>query len=92
MTDEQLTQLSIRVGQQLLARGETVTTAESCNGGWIAKALTYIPGSSAWFHRGFVIYSNDATPQMVVVMERSLAEQRAVSVAVARVMAQGELR
>lgn len=92
MTDEQLTQLSTRVGQQLLARGATVTTAESCTGGWIAKVLTDIAGSSAWFHRGFVTYSNDAKQQMIGVSERSLAEHGAVSEPVVREMAQGALR
>ncbi|MFG1173599.1 nicotinamide-nucleotide amidase [Erwiniaceae bacterium CAU 1747] len=92
MTDEQLTQLSTHVGQLLSARGATVTTAESCTGGWIAKVLTDIAGSSAWFHRGFVTYSNDAKQQMVGVSARSLAEHGAVSESVVREMAQGALR
>ncbi|PVW48315.1 CinA family protein, partial [Klebsiella pneumoniae] len=54
MTDSELMQLSEKIGRALKARGATVTTAESCTGGWIAKAITDIAGSSAWFERGFV--------------------------------------
>ena len=54
MTDSELKQLSEQVGLALKARGATVTTAESCTGGWVAKVLTDIAGSSAWFERGFV--------------------------------------
>ena len=58
MTDSELRELSERVGLALKARGATVTTAESCTGGWVTKAITDIAGSSAWFERGFVTYSN----------------------------------
>ena len=92
MTDQELTQLSTDIGQLLLARGATVTTAESCTGGWIAKVLTDIAGSSAWFQRGFVTYSNDAKQQMVGVSGSSLAAYGAVSEAVVREMAQGALQ
>ena len=54
MTDSELMQLSEKVGLALKARGATVTTAESCTGGWVAKVITDIAGSSAWFERGFV--------------------------------------
>lgn len=92
MTDEQLTLLSARIGQLLLADNAVVTTAESCTGGWIAKVLTDVSGSSAWFQRGFVTYSNDAKQQMIGVTARSLAEHSAVSEAVVLEMAQGALR
>lgn len=91
MTDRELSQLCARVGQQLLARNASVTTAESCTGGWIAKALTDIAGSSAWFERGFVTYSNEAKQQMVGVSESTLAQFGAVSEQVVREMAQGAL-
>uniref|UniRef100_UPI001567C1DC CinA family protein n=1 Tax=Tatumella saanichensis TaxID=480813 RepID=UPI001567C1DC len=55
--DKDLQQLSVQAGQLLLSAGATVTTAESCTGGWIAKVLTDISGSSAWFEQGFVTYS-----------------------------------
>ncbi|MFG7479949.1 CinA family protein, partial [Enterobacter hormaechei] len=54
MTDHELMQLSEVVGLALKQRGATITTAESCTGGWVAKAITDIAGSSAWFERGFV--------------------------------------
>ena len=92
MTDEQLTQLSRDIGELLLARHATVTTAESCTGGWIAKIITDIAGSSAWFQRGFVTYSNDAKQQMIGVSAQSLAAYGAVSEEVVREMAQGALQ
>lgn len=91
MTDRELSQLCTRVGQLLLTRNASVTTAESCTGGWIAKALTDIAGSSAWFERGFVTYSNEAKQQMVGVSESTLAQFGAVSEQVVREMAQGAL-
>ena len=57
MTDHELMQLSEIVGLALKQRGATITTAESCTGGWVAKVITDIAGSSAWFERGFVTYS-----------------------------------
>ncbi|WP_455821099.1 nicotinamide-nucleotide amidase [Pseudomonas cerasi] len=92
MTDNELTQLSIRVGERLLARHASVTTAESCTGGWIAKVLTDIAGSSAWFQRGYVTYSNDAKQQMIGVTAASLMQFGAVSEQVVQEMAQGALR
>ncbi|MTD28414.1 nicotinamide-nucleotide amidase [Erwinia sorbitola] len=92
MTDNELTLLSARVGERLLARQATVTTAESCTGGWIAKVLTDISGSSAWFERGFVTYSNEAKQQMIGVTDASLIQFGAVSEQVVEEMAQGALR
>ena len=56
MTDSELMQLSEQVGLALKVRGATVTTAESCTGGWAAQCVTAVAGSSAWFDRGFVTY------------------------------------
>ena len=92
MTDSELMQLSELVGQALKARGATVTTAESCTGGWVAKTLTDIAGSSAWFERGFVTYSNEAKSQMIGVSEATLLEHGAVSEPVVVEMAIGALR
>jgi nicotinamide-nucleotide amidase len=92
MTDSELMQLSEQVGQALKAQGATVSTAESCTGGWIAKVLTDIAGSSAWFERGFVTYSNEAKSQMIGVSEATLAEHGAVSEPVVVEMAIGALR
>ena len=92
MTDSELMQLSERVGLALKAQGATVTTAESCTGGWIAKAITDIAGSSAWFERGFVTYSNEAKSQMIGVREETLRAHGAVSEPVVVEMAIGALR
>lgn len=61
------------LGGRLLARGLWLATAESCTGGWIAEALTAVPGSSAWFDCGFVTYSNAAKRRMLAVPEALLA-------------------
>lgn len=93
MTDEkQLETFSIQVGKLLLEQGKTVTTAESCTGGWIAKVLTDIAGSSEYFHRGFVTYSNDAKHQMIGVQDESLQQFGAVSAQVVSEMAVGALK
>ena len=92
MTDSELMQLSEQVGQALKARGATVTTAESCTGGWVAKVITDIAGSSAWFERGFVTYSNEAKAQMIGVREETLAQHGAVSEPVVVEMAIGALK
>ncbi len=89
MNDQQLQQLSQRIGEQLKKREATVTAAESCTGGWIAKVFTDISGSSAWFERGFVTYSNEAKQQMVGVQAATLAQYGAVSEQTVREMAQG---
>lgn len=91
MTDNTLHQLSLKVGEALRQSGATVTTAESCTGGWIAKTLTDIAGSSAWFERGFVTYSNEAKQQMIGVAGETLNLHGAVSEAVVREMAEGAL-
>ncbi|HDK6676982.1 nicotinamide-nucleotide amidase [Klebsiella pneumoniae] len=92
MTDSELMQLSEKIGRALKARGATVTTAESCTGGWIAKAITDIAGSSAWFELGFVTYSNEAKSQMIGVSEATLRDNGAVSEPVVVEMAIGALR
>lgn len=78
-----------QVGIALAARGWMMTTAESCTGGGIAAAITDIPGSSAWFDRGFVTYSNDAKQAMLGVAATTLATHGAVSEAVVLEMAEG---
>jgi nicotinamide-nucleotide amidase len=90
--DGALMRLAARVGRSLGERGQVVTTAESCTGGWIAKALTDVPGSSQWFGEGFVTYSNDAKVRSLGVSRAALKREGAVSAAVARAMAQGALR
>ncbi|WP_130099316.1 nicotinamide-nucleotide amidase [Siccibacter turicensis] len=89
MTDSELMQLSQRVGAALGEQGATVTTAESCTGGWVAKVITDIAGSSAWFERGFVTYSNDAKQQLIGVDGATLDAHGAVSEPVVIQMARG---
>ncbi|MEJ2603828.1 MAG: nicotinamide-nucleotide amidohydrolase family protein [Gammaproteobacteria bacterium] len=81
-----------RVGQGLLAAGLTVATAESCTGGWIAKALTDVPGSSSWFGTGLVTYSNEAKHSLLGVRVETLDHQGAVSEGTVREMAAGAIR
>lgn len=83
--------LSVRVGEALAGAGELLATAESCTGGWVAAAITAVAGSSAWFDRGFVTYSNAAKTDMLGVPSLTLDRHGAVSEAVARAMAQGAL-
>ncbi|MBS0848807.1 nicotinamide-nucleotide amidase [Citrobacter sp. JGM124] len=92
MTDNELFELSKQVGQALAKRGATVTTAESCTGGWIAKVITDVAGSSAWFERGFVTYSNQAKQQLIGVMPQTLETHGAVSEPVVREMSAGALQ
>jgi nicotinamide-nucleotide amidase len=87
----ELEKLAERLGQRLLERGECLAAAESCTGGWLAQSVTAIAGSSAWFDRGFVTYSNAAKIDMLGVPENTLNRHGAVSEAVARAMAQGAL-
>ena len=84
--------LAEKVGATLLAQGALLATAESCTGGWVAQVLTAIAGSSAWFERGFVTYSNAAKEEMLGVRAETLARHGAVSEATAREMALGALR
>lgn len=89
--DQNLGRIAREVGERLLARGEALATAESCTGGLIASVLTDIPGSSAWFERGIVSYSNAAKEQLLGVPEDTLAAHGAVSAATAVAMADGLL-
>ncbi|HEY6923704.1 MAG TPA: nicotinamide-nucleotide amidase [Steroidobacteraceae bacterium] len=90
--DHELFALSERVGQGLLAAGLRLATAESCTGGWVAKACTDVAGSSRWFECGYVTYSNAAKVRDLGVSERTLATHGAVSEATVCEMAAGALR
>ena len=87
-----MSELAQRLGAALKARGLKLATAESCTGGWVAMALTAIPGSSEWFERGYVTYSNAAKREDLGVAEETLRRHGAVSEAVAREMAAGALK
>jgi len=86
-----LESLARRVGARLKARRLKLATAESCTGGWIAQAVTSIAGSSGWFERGFVTYSNQAKRELLGVRARTLSRHGAVSEETAREMATGAL-
>lgn len=90
--DRTIDELSTLVVQELSAAGKAVSTAESCTGGWIAKVLTDIPGSSAWFHGGYVSYSNAAKAAMLGVPAELIATHGAVSREVVEAMAIGAQR
>ena len=89
--DNELFELARRLGCRLQSNGEKIVTAESCTGGWIAQTLTEIPGSSAWFDRGFVTYSNAAKMQMLGVSPETLEQYGAVSSETATEMVVGAL-
>lgn len=83
--------LAAQVGAALKLHGLMLTTAESCTGGGVAQAITGIAGSSAWFDRGFVTYSNSAKIEMLGVRQSTLDAFGAVSEATVREMAAGAL-
>lgn len=91
VTDADLQRLAERLGAVLVARGSTVVLAESCTGGWIAKCLTDVPGSSAWFDRGLVTYTNAAKHELLHVPMTTLDEHGAVSAATVEAMVAGAL-
>lgn len=91
MPSDTLTALATLVGAKLKAQGVMLATAESCTGGWVAQAVTAISGSSDWFERGFVTYSDAAKQEMLGVSAHTLAEHGAVSEPTAREMAAGAL-
>ncbi len=83
--------LAVKAGEALAARGWRVATAESCTGGWVAKALTDVAGSSGYVDRGFVTYSNEAKEEMLGVRPETLDLYGAVSEATVREMAEGAI-
>ncbi|HEX7965402.1 MAG TPA: nicotinamide-nucleotide amidohydrolase family protein [Gammaproteobacteria bacterium] len=89
VSDETLKRLAQEVGERLGSRKLSVAAAESCTGGWIGKVLTDVSGSSGWFERGFVTYSNESKVAMLGVRQASLDAYGAVSEVVAREMAEG---
>lgn len=92
LTQDDLERNAAALGQALMARGWMLVAAESCTGGWAAQAITAVPGSSAWFDRGFVTYSNAAKTEQLGVPEVTLDAQGAVSEATVCAMAEGALR
>jgi nicotinamide-nucleotide amidase len=91
VTDAALRRLAARVAKRLRGAGETIVTAESCTGGFLAKVLTDLPGSSDYFERGWVTYSDGAKQAELGVEAAALARHGAVSEAVALAMVRGAL-
>ena len=88
-TDAALDRLASRVGDTLLEEGLVLVTAESCTGGWVAKACTDLAGSSRWFDCGLVTYSNSAKQRLLGVPWETLTTAGAVSRETAEAMADG---
>lgn len=84
--------LARKVGRRLRASGAMLVTAESCTGGWVSEVVTSVSGSSRWFERGFVTYSDAAKRQMLGVSKKTLRKHGAVSQETAREMAKGALK
>jgi len=91
MPDPTLYRLAEEVGAALKRRGLMLATAESCTGGWIAEAVTMVPGSSDWFERGMVAYTYISKREMLGVREATLERHGAVAEEVVLEMAQGAL-
>jgi nicotinamide-nucleotide amidase len=91
MSGDVLFALAERVGKRLKERRFKLVTAESCTGGWIAESVTSVPGSSEWFERGFVTYSDEAKQEQLGVRATTLSKRGAVSEDTAREMAAGAL-
>lgn len=89
---EAIQKLAAALVHELTESGKAVATAESCTGGWIAKAITDIPGSSVVFSYGIVCYSNGAKESVLGVQNQTLEEHGAVSAPVVEEMSKGSLR
>jgi len=88
---ESILKLAAALVGELTSAGKVVTTAESCTGGWVAKAITDIPGSSAVFGHGVVSYANSAKESFLGVQNQTLEEHGSVSEPVVKEMADGSL-
>jgi nicotinamide-nucleotide amidase len=89
--DDRLLKLAREVGVWLAARDEKLATAESCTAGWIAKAMTDVAGSSAWFLAGIASYADESKTALLGVPKKLLQAEGAVSQAVVEAMAKGAL-
>lgn len=91
MPDKRLIELAAQAGVALKAQGLMLATAESCTGGWVAQAVTAVPGSSQWFERGFVTYTYISKREMLGVSQDTLSAHGAVSEQTVREMVTGAL-
>lgn len=90
-SDAELQRQAERLGDRMAAAGLRLALAESCTGGWLAKVVTDVVGSSHWFDRGFVTYTNDSKQELLGVPAETLATEGAVSAATVAAMANGAL-
>lgn len=90
--DDALSQLAEQVGAALKTRGMMLASAESCTGGWVGEAVTSVAGSSQWYDRGFITYTNESKQEMLGVSANTLSEFGAVSEQTVREMAAGALK
>lgn len=88
---ETLAALSERIAQLLRAQHQRLVTAESCTGGYLSKVITDVPGSSLWFERGYIVYSEQSKQDLLSVSPLTLKQFGAVSEETAREMAKGAL-
>ena len=91
-SNDELQDLAIKIGQLLIETKKSVSTAESCTGGWVGKEFTGIPGSSKWYGFGFITYSNKAKLKILGVSKDALIEEGAVSERVVKEMAEGAIK
>jgi len=89
---DDLETLAEQVGAALKSRGMMLASAESCTGGWVGAAITAVAGSSHWFDRGFITYTNESKQEMLGVSAKTLAEYGAVSEPTVREMVAGALK
>lgn len=90
-SETELSTLAAETGRRLQAAGLKLATAESCTGGWVAKLITDVAGSSGWLDRGFVTYSNAAKAEMLAVPVNLIERHGAVSAEVVAAMTAGTL-
>ncbi|MDP1682745.1 MAG: nicotinamide-nucleotide amidohydrolase family protein [Burkholderiales bacterium] len=89
---DDLNLIAEQVGAALKSRGMMLASAESCTGGWVGEAVTSVAGSSHWYDRGFITYTNESKQEMLGVAANTLAEFGAVSEQTVREMAAGALK
>jgi nicotinamide-nucleotide amidase len=91
MADEKLYQLAQRVGEALKSRALMLVSAESCTGGWLGEAITAVPGSSDWYERGFITYTDISKREMLGITASTLEQHGAVSEQTVKEMVAGAL-
>jgi nicotinamide-nucleotide amidase len=92
MSKHKFEKLAIEVGEMLMSLGFHLAIAESCTGGWVSEVVTSVSGSSNWFDRGFITYSNIAKYEMLDVPAKTIKDHGAVSEETALAMASGALK